>query len=68
MIVIRERRSVNPIVEMSIPSTAIDPEVASTKRKKLRARVDFPQPVGPERGERKGGERWKGLGEGRDAT
>ena len=38
-------KSVNPIVEISTPSTTILPSVASTKRKKERAKVLFPLPI-----------------------
>lgn len=41
------RRSVNPTVAMSTPSTNILPSVASTKRKNDRARVLLPDPVRP---------------------
>lgn len=47
MIVRRLRRSVKPTVAVSIPSTKIRPSVASTNRKKERARVLFPDPVRP---------------------
>jgi hypothetical protein len=57
--VTRLRRSVSPILEISvqlalavlihapIPSIVILPAVASTNLKKLKARVDLPQPVDP---------------------
>lgn len=41
------RRSVNPTVAISTPSTKILPLVASTKRKSDRARVLLPDPVRP---------------------
>ena len=40
-------KSVNPIFEMSTPSTKILPSVGSTKRKKDKANVDLPEPVRP---------------------
>ena len=43
----RDRKSSRPILEMSIPSIRIEPECASTKRKKEAARVLLPQPVEP---------------------
>ncbi len=47
MMVNRLLRSVNPILEVSIPSTRMRPCVASTKRKKDKASVLFPDPVLP---------------------
>lgn len=47
MIVILLRKSVRPIVEMSMPSMMILPSVASTNRKNESASVLFPEPVLP---------------------
>lgn len=47
MIVNRLLRSVNPILDMSTPSTRILPSVASTNLKNESARVLFPEPVLP---------------------
>ena len=43
----KKRRSVNPIVEMSTPSTRIRPSVDSTNLKNDSANVLFPDPVLP---------------------
>ena len=47
MMVKRLRRSVNPIFEVSTPSTRIRPSVASTNLKNDSANVLFPDPVLP---------------------
>lgn len=47
-IIVRRLRNVcNPILDMSTPSTRIDPSAASTIRNKLRVKDDFPAPVRP---------------------
>jgi len=47
-IIVRRLRNVcNPILDMSTPSTRIDPSAASTIRNKLRVKEDFPAPVRP---------------------
>lgn len=43
----RDRRSYSLILEMSIPSTNMDPSLASRKRKSASVRLDFPAPVRP---------------------
>jgi hypothetical protein len=45
IIVILLRRSLRPIVVISIPSNSIVPEVGSTNLKKDVANVDLPQPI-----------------------
>lgn len=43
----RLRNVCNPILDISTPSTKIDPSAASTIRNKLRVKEDFPAPVRP---------------------
>lgn len=43
----RLRKVCSPILDISTPSTKIDPSAASTIRNKLRVREDFPAPVRP---------------------
>ena len=47
MIVIRERKSCNPISAMFTPSMMIAPSIASMIRNKESDREDFPAPVRP---------------------
>lgn len=46
---ILDRRSCKPILVMSIPSRVMVPSLGSVKRSKDMARVDFPEPVRPNR-------------------